>query len=192
MSITKTPSLAALLVAASTLLSSQAIHAAKLGDIEFADSVEVGGQSLQLNGLGWRLATFFSVKVYAMGLYLGDKTDDTSAIIASPGNKKIVMRFVRDVDADKLKEAWQEGFENNIDDVSNVQTGLDQFKAAMRDVAEGMTLSINFSGETTTLAFDGETVLNVEGADFQKALLSVWLGQEPPNSELKAGILGQF
>ncbi len=191
MSHRQLPSLSALLlITASSLITSHSATAAKLGDIEFTDSVEVDGTTLQLNGLGWRLATFFSVKVYAMGLYLSEKTDDASAIIASNGNKKIIMRLVRDVSASKLSDAWQEGFENNIEDVGAVQAGLDQFKSAMRDVTEGMTMTIDFSGETTTLAFDGETVLTIEGADFQKGLLSVWLGQEPPNSEIKEGILG--
>jgi hypothetical protein len=30
----------------------------------------------------------------------------------------------------------------------------------------------------------------VEGDDFAKALLSIWLGARPPNANLKAGLLG--
>jgi hypothetical protein len=30
----------------------------------------------------------------------------------------------------------------------------------------------------------------VEGDDFAKAFLSIWLGAHPPNSSLKAGLLG--
>jgi hypothetical protein len=30
----------------------------------------------------------------------------------------------------------------------------------------------------------------VKGADFATALLAVWIGAEPPNEELKTGLLG--
>lgn len=179
-----------LLLLLSGLLSSQTVAAAKLGDIEFPEHTTVGGQTLQLNGTGWRLATFFSIKVYAMGLYLAERSHNPTAIIKAPGNKKIVMHFVREVDADKLSEAWQEGFEKNAENLAAVQTRLDAFKQAMTDVEEGQRMEIAFSGPRTILSLDGKTLLALEGSDFQQALLSVWLGPEPPNDEIKAGILG--
>ncbi len=30
----------------------------------------------------------------------------------------------------------------------------------------------------------------IEGDDFAKALLAIWLGGDPPNPEIKAGMLG--
>ena len=30
----------------------------------------------------------------------------------------------------------------------------------------------------------------IEGADFASTLLSIWIGHEPPNGDLKSGLLG--
>jgi hypothetical protein len=39
--------------------------------------------------------------------------------------------------------------------------------------------------------FDGSMRRRIEGEEFQRALLSVWLGPAPPNAELKKGIVGR-
>jgi hypothetical protein len=30
----------------------------------------------------------------------------------------------------------------------------------------------------------------IEGADFATTLLSIWIGREPPNEDIKSGLLG--
>jgi hypothetical protein len=36
----------------------------------------------------------------------------------------------------------------------------------------------------------GVTTGTIKGDDFAKAFLSIWLGADPPNPEIKAGMLG--
>jgi hypothetical protein len=168
----------------------QLSHAAERGGVEMPEMVSLEGTDLVLNGMGLRKATILGIKVYAMGLYLEEKSKDAEAIINSPGTKKIVMHFVRDVGADKLIKAWQEGFEKNFPDVAGVQKELDAFKESMIDVKDGESIILDFVGERVNVSYDDAERVSIEGESFQRALLSVWLGPKPPNKSLKRGVLG--
>ena len=82
-----------LLLLSALSLASTSI-AATVADVTVADEATVGGQKLVLNGVGVREATMLKVKVYVMGLYLPEKSQDAEAIIASDGNKRIAALMV--------------------------------------------------------------------------------------------------
>lgn len=42
-----------------------------------------------------------------------------------------------------------------------------------------------------TQTVNGTPTGTIEGAEFRRALMSVWLGKKPPNKGLKEGILGR-
>ncbi|MFQ5512648.1 MAG: chalcone isomerase family protein [Candidatus Krumholzibacteriia bacterium] len=167
----------------------QASLAAKIGGVELPETVSVDGKALVLNGVGLRKATILAVKVYAMGLYLEEKSRDAEAIMASDGSKRIVMHFVRDVGADKLKNAWQEGFEKNYSNAAGIRDEIEAFKASMSDVRKGESIVLDFIGNRVDVRYDDNLKTSVEGEAFQRGLLSVWLGPKPPNKSLKRGVL---
>ncbi len=166
-------------------------HAAKLAGVSFPDEAVVGGKTVVLNGLGLRTATILKVKVYVIGLYLESKSSDAKAIIESPQTKRLAMHFVHDVTADKLRDGWQEGFDANFKDVGNIKNDIEKFNASMRDVRKGDSIVLDFHGDTVQVRVNGASIDTVHGDDFQQALLSIWLGNKPPNEGLKKGILGQ-
>ena len=84
-------------------------YAKDLAGLEFEDKQE----NLILNGLGIRKATVFKVKVYVAGLYLESQSANPVEIINSAQNKKIVMKFLRDVSSKKIRNAYVKGFESN-------------------------------------------------------------------------------
>jgi hypothetical protein len=46
-------------------------------------------------------------------------------------------------------------------------------------------------GTGTRLTVKGNDKLTIPGQPFAKALFTIWLGPNPPNSDLKKGLLGQ-
>jgi hypothetical protein len=52
-------------------------------------------------------------------------------------------------------------------------------------------MAFDFHGTTVTASHKGKTTGTIEGAEFRRALMAVWLGEKPPNKELKAGVLGR-
>ena len=45
-------------------------------------------------------------------------------------------------------------------------------------------------GAGVSVSVNGTVKGTIKGDDFAKALLAIWLGADPPNPEIKAGLLG--
>ena len=107
----------------------------------------------------------------------------------------MVLRLLRDLDADSLHSALDEGLRNNHSpaELSDMKAQADQLGGimkAMGKVHEGDTVSIDFSAEGVVVSQNGEVRGKVAGANFAKALLKVWLGDKPADASLKKALLG--
>ena len=160
--------------------------------VKVPDSVKAGNTDLVLNGLGIRKATFVKVKVYVAGLYLPQKSGEAAKIIGANQPWQLVLRFVRDVDASDIRDAFEEGFKKNSGDkLAALQPRIESLNAQMADFKEGQYLSFtNDPVQGVAIDVNGAGGSAIEGADFAAALLAVWIGSEPPNEDLKAGLLG--
>ena len=189
--------------------------AATLAGVTLPDQVTVDGTTLALNGLGLREATFLKVDVYVAGLYLESRSGDAAAILASATAKRLAMQFVRDVKRDELVKAWQHGFEANAGSgMAALKERVDRFDGWMADMKVGDTMSFTWTGgdaaggvgaaggsggaggsgpvaAKVAVEIKGQATGTIEGSDFGRALLAIWLGDSPPNPELKAGLLGK-
>ena len=66
---------------------------------------------LVLNGAGLRKRVFF--QVYAIGLYLPQKSASPAAVLEQPGPKRVAIHMLRDVGADTFTEALVDGIRAN-------------------------------------------------------------------------------
>jgi hypothetical protein len=58
-------------------------------------------------------------------------------------------------------------------------------------VKTGQRIVFTFKpGAGVQVSVGGTVKGTIQGDDFGKALLSIWLGAEPPNPEIKTGLLG--
>ncbi len=173
------------------LLTGGALADTTLEGVTVPATRTVDGTTVKLNGVGLRTATMLKIKVYVMALYLEEPSSDPMAIIDSTGAARIELHMLRDVGADDMRKAWDEGFENNYTGSADLSAELAALKKATSDLSEGDLMAFDFSGTTVTASHNGETTGTIEGAELRRALLSVWLGKKPPNKGLKEGILGQ-
>lgn len=166
------------------------LSAASLAGVTLPDSVQVGGKTLVLNGMGLR--TKFIVKVYVAGLYLDQKSSDANAILKSDSPKQLVMHFVRGVSKNQMTDAFEESFKNNSPDAAKeMKADIDQFLNAIEPVKEGQEMVLTYvPGTGTTVSIAGKEKLTIANPAFATLLFSVWLGPKPPNADLKKGILG--
>ncbi|HKF71579.1 MAG TPA: chalcone isomerase family protein [Stellaceae bacterium] len=182
----------ALLALLATLFVAGSALGATCRDIQFPDTVKAGGADLVLNGLGLRKATLLRIKVYVGALYLPRKSGDAAAILGANGRWRLVLHFVRDVDASDIRDAFQDGFQKAAGDklgalqkpIAGLNAQMVDFKAGQsltftRDPATGVSVDVNGKGGST-----------IEDADFAGALLAIWIGPKPPNEDLKTGLLG--
>jgi hypothetical protein len=165
---------------------------AECHQVTFPDSVKAGDADLVLNGLGLRKATMLSVKVYVAGLYLSERSNDPAQILGADRQWRLVLRFVRDVDAPDIRDAFEEGFEKAADNkLDALRARIDALNAKIVDFEEGQYLSYDYDpAKGTVIDVNGATGAAIEGADFANALLKISIGPEPPNEDLKSGLLG--
>lgn len=169
--------------------------ARQLDDVTLPDNVTLDGTdvALQLNGMGYR--TKFIFNIYVGALYTESKVDSRDAVQALNGPKRVLMHMVYDeVSKEKMADAWNEGFEENNNDVQldKLKTRLQTFIAYFPDLKKGDIVLLDYiPGKGTRVTINGEVKGVLEGADFYTALLDVWLGEEPADDELKEAMLGE-
>ena len=160
--------------------------------VNFPDQVQVDGSNLSLNGLGLRLATMLKVKVYVAALYVAKTSNDASTILGASTPIELVLQFVRDVGASDMRKAWEEGFEKTAkDQMPALKDRIATLGGWMADMKTGQKMTFIFKpGSGVQVDVNGSAKGTIKGDDFAKAFLAIWLGPEPPNPEIKAGLLG--
>lgn len=173
---------------------SASVSAITIKNIEIPDVVSHSEQSTKLVLIGAGIRSKFIFDVYIGSLYLEKKQTSVKAIYAAGGEKRMSMHFLySEVSKEKLISGWNDGFENNHskDELKSLQKQINQFNNLFTDVKEGDVIDINFIPTTGT-----EVVINktsqgvVEGDAFFIAILKIWLGEDPADSDLKNSILG--
>ena len=160
--------------------------------VNFPDQAQVDGSNLTLNGLGLRQATALKINVYVAALYVAKTSTDSKALLGANTPSELILQFVRNVGADDLRKGWSEGFEKNSNDqLPALKERIAMLNGWMADVKTGERLTfIHKPGTGLQVDMNGTVKGTIKGDDFAKAFLSIWLGAEPPNPEIKAGLLG--
>ncbi len=184
--------LAFLGVLSASFVLTPSVFGAECIAVKVPDSAKVGSADLVLNGLGIRKATFLNVEIYVAGLYLPRKSGDARKIIGANEPWQLELHFVHDVDASDIRDAFDEGFEKNAGDkLAALHPRIEALNVQMVDFKEGQYVSFaNDVAKGVAVDVNGASGSAIEGADFAAALLSIWLGPEPPNADLKSGLLG--
>lgn len=198
MSLSSRRGAAILALAAAASLPAQAVT---YEGQEFADTLNLGGSHLQLNGTGKRQVAIYPL--YLAALYVPQKSNTPDTLYAQTGPKRIEMRvvipLVKDVSTQEFVKAIDKGVSRNHSDAEKAALAerVKAFNATIGEVGrvkKGDTLLIDY------LPAQGGTVLTVngkvwgkpvEGQDFFSALLKVFLGDRNSDARLRAGLLGQ-
>jgi hypothetical protein len=168
--------------------------AAEVEGVKLADKVQVGGTELALNGAGVRTRVFF--KVYVGALYLPKRAGATDAVLGEAGAKRIAMHMLRDLDAEQLLSAFNEGLKKNhapaeLAKLEPQVKQLDSIFAAVKAVKRGDVVLLDYlPGAGTRVTVRGEDKGTIAGEAFNRALLRIWLGESPADSSLKKAMLG--
>jgi hypothetical protein len=166
-----------------------------LGSTHFGARYQLGARPLLLNGGGVRAKMI--IKVYAMALYLPEAQHDAGALLASDVPHSIQVVMLRDVEARQMSE----GFGKAVLDVLPPErqeavlgrlTQLSQAFARHGDVHRGEVVKMEYQPGPGTRVSVGDQAIcpDIPGADFNVALLSLWLGERAADERLKLSLLG--
>lgn len=160
-------------------------------DVDFPEHLQVGGQDLALNGLGMRKATFLKINVYVGALYVTRPSHDPKSLIDPGTPAQLILHFVRNVSAGQMRDAWNEAFEKVAPGEAAFAPRIATLNSWMSDLKTGQRLIFTrVPGAGIEVSVNGAVKGTIAGDDFARALMSIWLGDSPPNPEIKAGLLG--
>ena len=176
------------------LVSSNAL-AVQINGIEVPQQItqSASKQTLTLNGAGVR--TKFVFDIYVGALYLNSVSKDEKQILSDSHSKRISMRFLYDkIDKEKMTNGWTDAFEDNLTDkqFASLKPSIDKFNSAfVKDTLKGDVVLIDLvNDKQTIITINNDEKVRIDGADFQRAVLSIWLGESPADDELKQDMLG--
>lgn len=186
--MTRVLALASIMVA----LGAASAVAKECAGITFPDHAQVHGESLTLNGLGVRKAGLFRVGVYVAALYLPKPSSDPHWILQSSTPSELVLQFMRPVSANEIRRSWEEGFAKNAPGhPPGLEKGLAQMNSWVTNVTRGQRMTfVRIPNEGMRFDLNGTVKGTIDGDEFSRAFLSIWVGDIPQTAELKRGLLG--
>ncbi|HXZ54537.1 MAG TPA: chalcone isomerase family protein [Burkholderiales bacterium] len=176
------------------LLATPAL-AGEVAGVKVDDRVRVESSDLTLNGAGLR--TKYFLNIYVAALYLKEKKVTPADVLALPGAKRISMCLMRGLSAKQLTDALEVGIDSNTSaaERETLKGRLDQLTAvmhALQSAKKGDLIALDWlPGMGTRISLNGEPQGKpIAGEDFYRALLRIWLGDEPAQESLKKALLG--
>lgn len=172
-------------------------QAVELAGVRYEASEQVGGQKLQLNGAGIRYKAIF--KVYAAALYLPSRLGTPEAVYAATGGpRRLHITMLRDIDGNELGKLFTQGMEKNspreiFARSINGTLKLAELFARRKKLASGESFTVDWvPGSGTLISVNGRQELEpIKEPEFYTALMSIWLGPAPADSQLKDALLGK-
>ncbi len=179
----------------SSLMFNSAFSAEVMG-IKVDDTVQVGGQTLKLNGAGVRYKAIF--KVYVAALYLNENKSTTAEVLALGGPKRMALTVQRDLSSEELGRRFMDGMKQNADMTERAKLvgamlTFGQLFSSIPEMKKGDVLTIDLIPGTGAVSqLNGKKVgETIADTNFYSALLKIWLGPHPVDDRLKRDLLGE-
>lgn len=171
-------------------------QAADIGGVKVEDTATVAGKTLVLNGGGMR--QIFVVKVYAAALYLSEKKTSAADVQALTTPKRVALHIQREVNSEEFGQLFITSMNKNSSKeekakVINQTVKFGEMFASLPPVKKGDIVTLDWvpgSGTVSTLNGKqiGETLPDIA---FYNAVLRIWIGENPVQSDVKRGLLGE-
>lgn len=173
------------------LLVAQALHAAEIEGVTFADRYQAGDTLLLLNNVGLlRYRIIF--KGYVAALYLGEGVRPEDVLTNVP--KRLELQYFWAIKGTAFGKAANKILEQNFssEHLAILRARLQRLDALYENVHPGDRYSLTYlPGVGTELALNGTPKGMIEGADFAAAYFAIWLGENPLDDSLKSQLLAR-
>lgn len=122
----------------------------------------------------------FTAKVYSIRHDMKEKPGSKSkqAVIDADVDKKFTWRMLRDVDSAKIKKALQDAFAmNGYGDGGKIGQFVGAFNKEEVKEDSAVVITYNAANKTVTIWVQNAGTATIAGADFMKAVWSIWFGK---------------
>jgi len=182
--------------AAAALLLSAVAGAGEIQGLKVPERVTLGanGPELVLNGAGVR--TMAIVSVYVAALYLPAKIDDGEKILRDNHASRLSLHMLRKLTAEQVSSSITTALRETLtaEERTPLESRLQELGAMfdrLPELSKGTQIAIEYMPESGTIIYlDGVEIGRFPGADFNRALLRVWIGARPRDMRLRKALLG--
>ncbi len=177
----------------------QSARAVEIDGVKIDDKVALapGAPVLVLNGAGIR-HKFVFVKVYIGSLYLAQKKNDSEAIFADPGPKRVSMHILSDeVTAPDLISSMNNALAANLSPhelalIEKRIRDLNNMMSTIKTISKGSVVFLDYAPDVGTRVFvNGQERITIPGEDFFRGMLHIWIGNKPVDGRLRDAMLGK-
>lgn len=169
------------------------VEARQYGDVSIPDTLEAGGETLLLNGAGYR--SKFFMKMYLGGLYLKQESSDAVAVLNADEAMLIKLHIVSGkITSDRMTDAINEGFEKSAGaNLSALTDKIEKFKSFFaEEIKVDDIFDITYVPGEGVSVYKNQTLSGtIDGLDFKTAAFGIWLGDKPADKGLKKNMLGE-
>lgn len=186
-------------LAAASLSWSQDVAEPRTG-VRFA--VKRGGDTLLGIGLRVKKVAFIKAKVYVVGLYVSDAAlggplaahrgkprtpDFFNDLVWGDFEKRLALRFVRDVGRDQIQNAMREALAQRTE-----PRLLEQFVGSFAELKEGQECLLSWApGGSLVVTMAGEARPPIADKAFAAAVFGLYLGERPLQEDIKQGLVAR-
>ncbi|OGQ52673.1 MAG: lipoprotein transmembrane [Deltaproteobacteria bacterium RIFCSPLOWO2_02_FULL_53_8] len=171
-------------------------YAMDVSGVKVEDTASVGGKTLVLNGASMRQILF--VKIYAIGLYVEKKSSSAAEILTATGPKRIALHIQREVNSDEFGQLFITSMSKNSTKEEKAKvvaqtTKFGEMFADMELVKKGDVIWLDWvPGKGTVTYVNGKQIgETLPDHAFYQSVIRIWLGGNPPQSNIKPALLGE-
>lgn len=160
--------------------------------VDVKESMRLENQNLVLNGAGVRTKWF--VDGYVAALYLGEKTTDAQAVMSA--DEPMAVRLIITsgmITPKRMSSSTRDGFVSSTGgNIAPIADEVDMLISAFKDsVEKGDVFDLVYLPEEgVTVYRNGEKKTQVQGLEFKKALLGIWISERGIQKSLRKKLMG--
>lgn len=171
-------------------------YAMDIGGVKMEDTISLGGKTLVLNGAAQRQILF--IKIYVIGLYTEKKSTNAAEILAATGPKRVSLYIQREVNSDEFGQLFITSMNKNStkEEKAKVINQTSRFGEMFADtgiVKKGDVITLDWiPGKGTISSLNGKPMGDpMPDIVFNQSVMRIWLGEHPPQSNIKSALLGE-
>jgi hypothetical protein len=157
----------------------------------FSNTVTVKGTRLHLQGAALLRYLYF-IEAYTGALYLSETADGSRALENIP--RHLVLEYRVAISADDFAEATEKKIRDSVSDAvfQGLMPKITALNRLYKDVVPKDRYALTYiPGTGTILALNGTPLGTIEGAEFSRAVFSIWIGKNPIDKGFRDRLLGK-
>ena len=163
---------------------------AQIEGVLFDDTVQIDQTRFYLQGTAL-LRYLVVFKGYVGAFYLPENIDPRRALADVP--RHLVLEYFHAIKASQFAKATRLTIAENLtaEERKRLAPAIDRLAGAYRDVTPQDRYALTyFPGQGTRLTLNDKTLMVIPGADFSRAVFSIWIGPHPIDTAFRDRVLG--